>query len=168
MLLLFVAANFAAAGLGARIGDRGPESDNWFARLRKPPDFPSPRIFAPVWVAVCVFSGLGGWGLWREWRQGGAGTALVLYALALAGGIAWQGVSLGLRQLGMGLAWGLAALATLGLAILAGRQAPASAWNWLSICWVWQAYAAHLNFELWRLNRAGRPSPEDVQTGMLN
>lgn len=158
MLLLFVAVNFAVAGLGARIGDRGHGTEVWFASLRKPPSFPSDNLFTPLWCAIAIVTGAAGWLLWRqagaaETSLAAAETGLVLYGFTLGFNAIWQGVSIGMRRLGRGLAWGWLVWGTLSLTGLYAAAAGGWTWVWLVPYWLWTAYCLQLNYSLWHLNR---------------
>jgi tryptophan-rich sensory protein len=163
MLLLFVVANFAVAALGARIGDRGHGTEVWFASLRKPPGFPSEALFTPVWSAIAIVTGVAGWLLWMQSLAAdttlpAAQTALVLYGFALGFNALWQGVSIGMRRLGRGLAWGWLTWGTITLTGLYAAAAGGWVWVWLVPYWLWTGYGLTLNYSLWHLNQPAAPA----------
>ncbi|MGH9393921.1 MAG: TspO/MBR family protein [Terriglobales bacterium] len=160
MLLLFVLANFVVAAVGARLGERGPGTEVWFASLRKPPGYPQDWIFAPLWTLVAIATGVAGWWIWRQSALTGDNSTLVLYGFLLLFNAAWQGVALGLRRLGLalGVAWLLWATINLTMA-LASRGG--MGWLWLLPYWLWVGYCLRLNHQLWHCNRDA-PAGEQV------
>lgn len=169
MLLLFVAANFAFAALGSRLGERDRGSEVWFESLIKPPGFPSSNFFSQVWSLVAIGTGVGGWLIWRYVAAGGGYTALVLYGFQLMLLATWQGETIGLRRLQWGLTVGWVLFAVVTLTILAALPAPDWAWVWLMPLWLLLVHGLRLNAELARLNpppspplgaTPGPPSPE--------
>jgi len=164
MLLLFVVANFAVAGIGARLGERGQGTEAWFGGLRKPTKFPSSAVFGPAWALVLIATGVAGWWLWREAQLSYSSTALVLYGFALVFNAVWQGVSIGLRRLGLGVAVGWLLWATIALTAWADwAQGDTTRWHllWLLPYWLWVGLCLRWNHGLWRANRAG-PGAESM------
>lgn len=161
MLLLFVALNFVAAGLGARVGERGDGTEVWFASLAKPEGFPADWTIARLWTLVGIATGIGGWWLWRAWAYAGVlpgrelGYApLVLYGFYLVFSAAWQGVSIGLRNLGRGFGFALLCWITLTLTMILAAEARGWGWLWLAPAWLWVGYGTRLNYLVWQGNRA--------------
>lgn len=156
MLLVFIAAYFAAAGLGSRLGDRGHGAAVWYASLRKPRHYPPEWVFAPMGSLVGVSTGLAGWLIWRQEQAGAPATALVLFGLQLLFNAVWQGVVMGNRRLGMGLAYGLLLWGTITLTAWESAGSSGGAWWWLIPYWLWTGYCVHLNYAVWRLNPASQ------------
>ena len=153
MLLLFVAVNFALAGLGGQLADHGPETEAWYAGLRKPAGYPPEWIFAQVWGAVAICTGIAGWLIWRQWQAGADAIALVFYGLQLGLNALWPGAVFGLRRLGLALAVGWLLWITITLTALYAAAAPGWAWAWLGPYWLWVGYGVRLNQQLWELNQ---------------
>ncbi|HEY8055056.1 MAG TPA: TspO/MBR family protein [Terriglobales bacterium] len=174
MLFLLLLVNFAIPALGARIGDRGHGTEVWFASLRKPAGYPDEALFTPVWCAVAIVTGVAGWLIWGQSLNAdttlpAAQTALVLYGFALGFNALWQGVSIGMRRLGRGLAWGWLTWGTITLTGLYAAAGGRWVWVWLLPYWLWTGYGLKLNYSLWHLNRpapapavvAPQPAPPD-------
>ena len=160
MLLLFIAADFAVAGVGSRLGERRPGAAVWYASLRRPRHYPAAWVFAPIWSLVGLSTGIAGWLIWRQGQAGAPATALVFYGLQLLFQAVWQGVVIGSRRLGGGVALGLLLWGTITLTAWEAARSPGGAWWWLLPYWLWTGYCVRLNYELWRLNPA--PEPPEV------
>ena len=128
-----------------------PNLAPWYAHLAKPSFNPPNWIFGPVWTTLYLLMALAVWRiLGTEAAQKRA--ALILFFVQLAFNIAWSWMFFGLHDPLLGLCnivpqellvvatmllfWRIDRLAGLCLLPLA--------------CWV--AFAALLNFEIWRLN----------------
>ncbi|MGH9477950.1 MAG: TspO/MBR family protein [Terriglobales bacterium] len=159
MLLLFVAVNFAIAGLGSRLGERGHGSEVWFESLKKPPGYPSPTFFSQVWTLVAIATGVAGWLIWSYMVSGGGITALAIYGFQLLMLATWQGETIGLRRLRWGMTVGGVLLAIVTLTMLAALPVPGWAWCWLVPLWLLVAWGLRLNAALYRLNYGPAPTP---------
>ncbi len=149
-LLGFLVVCFLA-GAGGRVFRPGA----WYEGLAKPRWRPPNRLFAPVWTALYVMIAVAGWLVWREAGFGGAGLALAAFALQLVLNAAWTPLFFGLQRTDLGLidivlVWA-AIVAT--IALFAPISAAAAALMVPYLAWV--TFATALNFEVWRLNRAG-------------
>lgn len=158
MLLLFIAADFALAGIGSRLGVRGHGTEVWYASLRKPPSHPPAWLSAAIWTLVGICTGVAGWLIWLQTRLGYPETALVLWGFQLLFNALWQGVAVGARRLGWGVAQGFLLWGTITLTAWEAAAAPGVAWAWLLPYWLWTGYGVRLNFQLWRLNRPPAPA----------
>ncbi|HWG36393.1 MAG TPA: TspO/MBR family protein [Terriglobales bacterium] len=162
MLLLFVMANFVLAGIGARLGERGDGSELWYNRLSKPGGYPPEVLFAPIWSLVAIATGVAGWWIWRDAQLSYSSGALMLYGFALVFNAVWQGVSIGLRRLGLGIAVGWLLWVTIALTAWAdGAQAEPVPWHllWLFPYWLWVGVCVRWNHRLWQANQP--PSASD-------
>jgi benzodiazapine receptor len=146
-LALFVAAAFSAAAFGARY-----TPGEWYAALVKPSFNPPSWVFAPVWTVLYLVMGISGWLVWRRAGFGGAALPLAVFAVQLALNAAWSWIFFGQNRLGLALAeilllW-TAILATTLLFWRVSRTAAILLLPYLA----WVAFAAVLNWRLWRLN----------------
>jgi benzodiazapine receptor len=149
-LTLSVALCFAAAGLGSLF--TRPAIEGWYASLHKPSWTPPNWLFGPVWTALYLVMAIAVWLVWRRAGFSGARLALALFATQLALNVAWTGIFFGLRAPGAAFAeivflW----LFILATAIAFWPISRAAAWLMLPYL-LWVAYAAGLNFSIWRLN----------------
>ncbi len=147
-LTLFFAVCFGAAWLGSRF--TRPALFPWYASLAKPAWTPPNWLFAPAWTILFVLMALAGWLVWRQ--TGFLSIPIGLFALQLLLNVAWSGLFFGLKS----PAAGMLEIVFLWLAILAttivfwriNRTA-----GWLFVPYLaWVAYAASLNFAIWRMN----------------
>jgi len=149
-LLVFIAANFAAALSGAWF-----RPGNWYRELDKPSWRPPDWLFAPAWAVLYSMIAVSGWLVWREAGMQPEGQrALVIYGLHLLVNASWSAVFFGLRRPGLAfldilLLWSSIAL-TAG--VFYGIR-PLAAWLLLPYL-MWVSFAAVLNFSIWRRNRA--------------
>ncbi len=167
MLLLFVVVNFAVAGAGARIGGRNHFTEIWYNSLRKPAWYPAEWVFAPVWSAIAAVTGVAGWVIWGQWRNGAAATALVLYGFCLGFNAVWQGVVFGLRRLGKGVAFAWLLWGTIVLTMLYAAADGTWTWLWLLPYWLWVGYCLRLNHALWVRNRVRALPPSSLEPEVL-
>lgn len=150
MLTFFVTVCFLAAGLGTWLSGSG--QTQWYPALRKPAGTPPDWVFGPVWSALYLCMAIAAWLVWKQGGWGEARAALLLFFLQLGLNAAWSGLFFGLRRPGLALADVLALWVLILLTMLA-FQAWSSVAAWLLVPYLlWVAYAARLNFFLWRLN----------------
>ena len=124
----------------------------WYATLSKPPWTPPSWVFGPVWSALYVLMGVGGWLVWRQAGSSARTVALVVFALQLALNAAWSAIFFGLRMPG----WAFGEILVLWAAILwtviaFWRVSPIAAWLLLPYL-AWVSFASVLNFAIWRMN----------------
>ena len=129
----------------------------WYRALRKPAWCPPNWVFGPVWLAIYLWIAVSGWLVWRQSAFDDALYALAFYAGQLVLNSLWSTIFFGLRQIG----WALIEVLCLWLAILATIAAfyplsAAAAFLFVPYA-IWVAFAAVLNFSIWRLN-PGRSS----------
>jgi translocator protein len=146
-LAAWLAVSFAAGGIGSRFMPGA-----WYAALSKPAWTPPSAVFAPVWTALYLLMGVAAWLVWRRAGFGGARAALVLFIVQLVLNALWSYLFFGLHRID------LAGYEIVSLWIVILIVA-VSFWrvDWragvlLAPYLVWVAYAAGLNFALWRLN----------------
>ncbi|XP_047642009.1 translocator protein [Phacochoerus africanus] len=130
----------------------------WYAGLQKPSWHPPHWTLAPIWGTLYSAMGYGSYMIWKE--LGGfseeAVVPLGLYAGQLALNWAWPPLFFGARQMG----WALVDL------VLTGGVAAATAVAWYQVSplaarllypyLAWLAFAATLNYCVWRDNQGRR------------
>lgn len=149
-LAVSIAVCFAAAGIGSLLTT--PSIDGWYAALMKPSWTPPNWVFGPVWSALYLCMAIAAWLVWRRAGFPGAGLALALFAVQLVLNVAWSAIFFWAHRPGLAFA----EIAFLWLTILATTLAfrplsRAAAWL-MSPYLLWVAYAATLNYGIWRLN----------------
>ncbi len=143
LCLLCLSALTAASGLRFQPGP-------WYAALAKPAWTPPNWLFGPVWTVLYAAMAVAAWLVWR--RTGVASPALAFYGLQLLLNGLWSWLFFGLHRPGLGMAEIGALVAA--VAVTAGLffrvSVPA---GWLMVPYLaWVAFAAALNWALWRLN----------------
>ncbi|XP_046501905.1 translocator protein isoform X1 [Equus quagga] len=136
------------------------EGLRWYASLQKPWWHPPHWMLGPIWGTLYSAMGYGSYMIWKE--LGGfseeAVVPLGLYIGQLALNWAWPPIFFGARQMG----WALVDL------LLTGGMAAATAVAWQDVSppaarllypyLVWLAFAATLNYRVWRDNQGQRSS----------
>ena len=92
-LVVFLAASFLVAGLGA-LATAG-SVDGWYTTADKAPWSPPNSVFGPVWTILYTAMAVAAWLVWRKQAQGSR-RALTAYAIQLALNLAWTPVFFGL------------------------------------------------------------------------
>jgi tryptophan-rich sensory protein len=147
-LTLFLAVCFFAAWLGSQF--TRPALVPWYASLAKPAWTPPNWLFAPAWTILFAMMAIAGWLVWRQ--TGLLSLPIGLFALQLVLNIAWSGLFFGLRSPAAGMLEIVVLLfAILATTIVFWRVTDAAGWLFLPYL-VWVAYAAALNFAIWRMN----------------
>ncbi len=140
--------------LAARIASRFTQVSirDWYPLLEKPAWTPPNWVFAPAWITLYLMMAVAAWMVWRLFGFRGAAWALGLFGLQLVFNVAWSVLFFGLQRPGLAFA-DIALLWVLILATcLAFWQLDRTA-GWLLVPYlVWVAYAAALNFAIWRMN----------------
>lgn len=152
-LVVWIAVCLGAGAVGAVATT--PEIDAWYRTLERPWFTPPDAVFGPVWTTLYVLMGVAAWLVWRVEGFRGAAYPLGLFAAQLALNVAWSFIFFAVHQLG----WALAEVVVLWLAIAATtvaffRRSRLAAWL-MTPYLAWVAYAAALNFALWRMNPGG-------------
>ena len=130
-----------------------PAIPTWYAGLAKPSFAPPNGVFAPVWTTLFLLMGIAAFLVWRTAsKKNEVRTGLILFAVQLLLNLCWSIVFFGLREPG----WALAEITVLCLAVLAtiiafSKVSRLAAWL-MSPYLVWIAFAAYLNYAIWKLN----------------
>ncbi|NLP05005.1 tryptophan-rich sensory protein [Candidatus Fermentibacteria bacterium] len=146
-LAVSMAVTFSAALIGSSF-----PVDEWYAGLAKPSWNPPGWVFGPVWIVLYILMAAAAWLVWRKAGFRGAALPLLLYLLQLVLNAAWSWFFFDEHRIGMALADIVALLALIVIvALLFRRILPLAGWFMVPyISWV--AFAALLNFTLWKLN----------------
>jgi translocator protein len=149
-LAVSMAVCFGAAGIGSMLTT--PSIGGWYATLAQPAWAPPNWLFGPVWSVLYLAIAIAAWLVWRRVGFPRAASALNLFAVQLVLNVCWSAIFFGLHRPGLAFA----EILLLWLAILATMVAFRSlsrAAAWLMAPYLlWVAFAAALNFSIWRLN----------------
>jgi tryptophan-rich sensory protein len=124
----------------------------WYPTLAKPSFNPPNWIFAPVWATLYAMMALAGWRIWRFRGFAGSQRELTLFGVQLVLNCLWSILFFGLRQIG----WALADIVILLVlivvtAVLFWRRERLAGLLLVPYA-IWVAFAAVLNFAIWRMN----------------
>jgi len=149
-LAAFVGVCLAISAIGGWITAQTVGS--WYQALHKPSFNPPDWVFAPVWSSLYLAIAIAGWRVWRRAGIAGAPAAMACYALQLALNLAWSFLFFGRRMIGAALAEIMALLVAILLTAALFRPIDRLAAWLLAPYAAWVAFAALLNFALWRAN----------------
>ena len=152
VLLAFVVACFAAAGLGSLFTTPQVVPGGWYDSLDKPFFTPPSWLFGPVWTVLYLAMAFSGWLVWRRRGFAGARTAVTLFFVQLALNLGWSVVFFGLEAPGWGLVEILLLWTAILLTILAFRGISRPAALLLVPYLLWVTFATLLNAGIWLLN----------------
>jgi benzodiazapine receptor len=130
-----------------------PNLAPWYAELVKPSFNPPNWVFAPVWTALYALMALAVWRVLRSdaaWAQKRAALALFFCQLVL--NALWSVLFFGLRSPLAGLIEIVPQWILIVMTIVRFWRLDSIAALCLSPLGLWVAFAALLNFEIWRLN----------------
>lgn len=149
----FLAACFLVAGFSSTFSVAA--IPHWYAALNKPSFNPPNAIFAPVWTLLYAMMAIAAWLVWKAPGKSALRTAaLRIFWLQLFLNFAWSWIFFRQHQLaGALLEIGLLWLAIVAATLLFLRVTRLAAWLMLPYL-AWVAFAAVLNFAIWRLNPA--------------
>lgn len=148
--LVSLAAAFAVAALGGLA--TASSVDTWYATLQKPGFNPPNTVFAPVWTTLYALMAIAAWRVWRAASGATRRRATALYAAQLALNLGWSLIFFGLRQPGLALVEIALLFAAVVLTGLTFWRIDRPAGLLFVPYAAWVAFAALLNFEIWRLN----------------
>lgn len=130
-----------------------PSIPAWYAGLAKPSFAPPNWVFGPVWTMLFLLMGVAAYLVWRkglEKREVRVGLTLFVAQLAL--NMLWSALFFGLRNPGAALV----EIVVLWSAILATaivfKKVSRPAGLLLLPYLLWVAFAAYLNYAIWKLN----------------
>jgi benzodiazapine receptor len=122
---------------------------SWYPTLHRPPLTPPNWVFAPVWTVLYMMMGVAGW---MVWQRNGASRPLRLWGWQLAANALWVPMFFGLHSPPLGLVVLMLMLCLLGMTIRAFLPVRRVA-AWLLVPYfLWDVFAAYLNFGFLVLN----------------
>jgi translocator protein len=150
VLIGLIAVCFAAAGIGATA--TSSSVGTWYQTLAKPSWNPPSWIFGPVWTVLYLLMAIAAWLVWLKAGWDNARAAITWFALQLVLNVLWSFLFFGLHLPG----WAFVEIIFLWAAILITtvlfcRQSVTAAALLIPYL-AWTAFAAVLNFTLWKLN----------------
>ena len=149
LLLVFVVACELVGASGSFFTVRA--IPGWYAALKKPSFNPPNWIFGPVWTVLYALQGAAAYFVFQA---NGTGVALSVFVGQLILNAAWTPIFFGAKRFGAAFAEIvvlflliiMAMVLFFGISVLAG---------WLMVPYLlWVAFAATLNYRIWRLNPA--------------
>ena len=145
---------YAVAGLGAV--STAPAIPTWYAALTKPGFNPPNSIFAPVWTALYGLMAIAAWLVWRTSSTGPHAAArlsgLVLFFVQLVLNALWTPVFFSLHRLLPALIVILCLWIAILLTTLRFWKVDRFAGLLMLPYLAWVAFAAALNYQIYRLN----------------
>lgn len=122
------------------------------AELVKPPLSPPGIVFPIVWVILFALMGIGAARVWLARPSRERNQALGVFALQLGFNFFWSIFFFNLQWFGFALLWLVVLWGLILWMTLLFRKVEPAGW-WLQIPYLlWVAFAAYLNFGVWRLN----------------
>jgi tryptophan-rich sensory protein len=149
-LAAFLGLCFAVAALGGWVTQESVGT--WYRTLRKPAFNPPDWVFGPVWMLLYAMIAVAGWRAWRKRARPRARAAFQAYGAQLALNLLWSFLFFGARQVGLALVDIAALLGAIVLTIALFARLDRMAAALLLPYAAWVAFAAALNFAIWRLN----------------
>lgn len=128
------------------------EPGTWYAGLEKPSWNPPAWLFGPVWTVLYTAMAVAAWLVWLQtgWK-GGAGP-LTVFFVQLALNAAWSWLFFGLHRIGTAFVEILLLEAAILVTMILFWRIRPWAGALLAPYAAWVAFAAVLNFTLWRMN----------------
>lgn len=148
-LVLWFAICFVVAAVGAVAS---LQAGTFYASLVRPDWSPPAAVFGPVWTVLYAMMAVAAWLVWERRATRFARLALVLFSAQLILNALWSWLFFG---------WRLGALSVLDIVLLWIMIAATLAFFWrirllagllLVPYLAWVAFAAALNYQIWRLN----------------
>ena len=120
--------------------------------LTKPPLSPPGIVFPIVWAILFALMGIGAARVWLARPSRERSRALWVFGLQLGFNFFWSIFFFNLQWFGFALLWLVVLWVLILWMTLLFRQVEPAGW-WLQIPYLlWVAFAAYLNFGVWRLN----------------
>lgn len=145
--LFFPAASLAVGGLAAWLSAEGIKA---YQNAVKPPLAPPDAVFPIVWTILYLLMGVGM--AMVVGREGGGGTALLLWALQLAANFVWTLIFFRQQDYLLALIWLVFLWALILAMTIAFRRADPLAALLQVPYLLWVAFAGYLNYMVWVLN----------------
>jgi len=137
---------FATIGGAARPGA-------WYRGIKKPAWNPPDWVFAPVWSVLFILMGVAAWMVWSRRGDQSVTLPLLLFGVQLTLNSLWSWLFFGFHRMDLALIevvvfW----LSILATAVTFHQVRPLAGQLFIPYL-LWVAFAAYLNYTLWRLNR---------------
>lgn len=158
-LAAWVGVCLVVGWIGAQV--TRPALIDWYPALDKPSWTPPDRAFPIVWTALYLLMGIAAWLVWRRLQADSQGSGsgglrhwlpLLLFAVQLALNGLWSALFFGARAPGLAFAEILLLLAAIIATTVVFSRVSGAAALLLVPYLLWVAYAAALNFAVWRMN----------------
>lgn len=121
----------------------------WYLSLQTPPGAAPATAFGPIWAAIYVCCGIGGW---LAWKRAGAALALRIWGWHLAATAVRASVFFGLRNPVLAAGVGLVVFA-LAVAVIRAFGVLHRGAAWLMVpSLLWTGYVFYLDTGFWLLN----------------
>lgn len=150
--VLFLAACFAAAGVGGLFTGPQVAPGEWYDTLAKPFFTPPSWLFGPVWTILYAAMAVSGWLVWRRKGRTNVRPALVLFGAQLFLNLIWSVVFFGMEAPGLGLVEISVLWVAISLTIVAFMKVSRVAGWLLAPYLAWATFAAFLNAGIFLLN----------------
>jgi benzodiazapine receptor len=130
-----------------------PSIPTWYAAIKKPSFTPPNAVFGPVWTTLFLLMGISAYLVWRkEFQDKNVRLALIIFIAQLGLNVLWSILFFGLHSpfsafIEIIILW-VAILATFISFIVISKPAGILLLPYL----IWVAFAAILNYQLWKLN----------------
>ncbi len=124
----------------------------WYEQLAKPVWNPPDWIFGPVWTVLYIMMAVAAWLVWQRggWKQ--QRLPLTLYLVQWALNALWTPLFFGLQRPGLAFVEILVLLVAIIATLVAFWRVRLTAAILLIPYALWAAFAAALNFTIWRMN----------------
>lgn len=150
---LGLAAWLAVTGVAAALGAvASVEAASFYAGLEQPSWAPPAGVFGPVWTTLYVLMAVAAWLVWRVGGLAAARAVLGLYLAQLALNALWSWLFFAWRLGGVAFAEVLVLWVTILATTVAFARVRPLAGVLLAPYLLWVAFAAVLNFVVWRMN----------------
>lgn len=148
-LLASFAACFTAAALGALATT---DAQTFYDALQRPNWAPPASLFGPVWSLLYAMMAIAAWIMWRKHAFQRDPALTVLFAVQLGLNALWSWIFFRWHSGLFAFIDILALIAAVAIVIIKfwSRSRIASTLMWPYLCWL--AFAATLNWSLWRQN----------------
>jgi translocator protein len=138
-----------AVGIGAGFATQS-SVESWYLTLNRPSWNPPNWLFAPVWTTLYIMMAVAAWLVWRTGQD--TKPAMLLFFSQLALNFAWSFLFFGARSTGLGLIGILLMLAAVAATTFVFWRISKPAGALFMPYLAWTAFAAFLNFTIWRMN----------------
>ena len=129
------------------------KTGGWYAELAKPAWNPPGWLFGPVWTVLYATMAVAAWLVWLRGGWKVQRRALTLYLVQWALNAIWTPIFFGLQRPGLAFAEIILLAAAIGATLVTFWRVSRVAGVLLLPYALWTAFAAVLNFTIWRMNQ---------------